>query len=120
MYVGMIALKTGLSQPLVTHHLIAMGEMVEQEYRHPRKYWRLSEKFEEIANRYMQKPKVLGKNQQKVLDFLKENKGSRPKDICPNLCRISVSIALRSLRDHNLVSFEQDGRARFYSAKTGA
>jgi DNA-binding transcriptional ArsR family regulator len=117
LYVGMIALKTGLSQPLVTHHLKAMGEMVESEYRHPRVYFRLSEKFEEIANEYTEKPLILGKNQQKILNFLKENDRSRPMDICPGMCRVTVSITLRSLRSHNLVSFEQSKRARYYFVK---
>jgi len=117
LYVEMIALKTGLSQPLVTHHLGVMGGMVKSEYRHPRKYWRLSEKFEEMANEYTEKPRILGKNQQKVLDFINENKGTRPKDICPTMCRVTVSIVLRSLKKHNLVSFEQEGRARHYSSR---
>lgn len=113
-HVAKIARKTGLSQPLVSYHLREMGGMVVSERRHPRVYYRLSEKFEEIANRKVVKPLILGKNQQKVLDFISKNEGSRPKEMCPGMCKVTLSITLRSLKQKLLVKSTRNGRASFY------
>lgn len=115
LYVGMISAKTRLSQPLVTHHIKAMGDLVTTRYEHPRIYVGLSENFVELANQSELKKIFLGKIQKRIIEEIKSNPGIHPGEILPDRkCRVSISQSLRKLRDANLVRYEKQGVRRKY------